>query len=100
MRIEILDAAVADLGEGAAFYERQREGLGLRFLEELFGGIDSLRRHAGIHPIYFGYHRMLARRFPYAVYYRVDDVSIRVCAVLDCRRDPAWTRNRLMGSSE
>jgi hypothetical protein len=38
---------------------------------------------------------MLARRFPFAVYYRVESDGVVVYAVLDCRRDPAWTRERL-----
>ena len=25
----------------------------------------------------------------------VDGFAIRIYAILDCRRDPAWTRNRL-----
>ncbi len=96
MRIEILDAAAADIERGVVFYERQRAGLGRHFLEELFGDIDLLRQYAGIHPVYFGYNRMLAKRFPYAVYYRFDDVSVRIHAVLDCRSDPTWAKNRLM----
>jgi hypothetical protein len=37
----------------------------------------------------FGYHRLLAKRFPFAVYYRVIDNAVIVFAVLDCRRNPS-----------
>jgi hypothetical protein len=96
MRIEILDEAEKDLVDGYAFYERQSEGLGHYFLDSLFSDLESLHLYAGIHAMHFGYHRLLAKRFPFAVYYRIQDKIIRVYAILDCRRDPAWIRNRLV----
>lgn len=96
MVIQILDAASQDLIDGAQFYERQEPGLGGYFIDSLFADIDSLLIYAGIHPIYFsGYHRLLAKRFPFAIYYRLDTNKVQVYAVLDCRRSPAWARKRL-----
>ncbi len=43
----------------------------------------------------FGYHRLLSERFPYAVYYKKELNTIYVTAILDCRRNPHWTRKRL-----
>ena len=59
------------------------------FLNSLFSDIDSLHLHAGIHPRYLGYFRLLSRRFPFAIYYRLTGKIARVHAVLDCRRNPA-----------
>lgn len=70
-------------------------GLGDYFLDSLFSDIDSLQIYGGIHAREFGYQRLLAKRFPFAVYYRVENNVARVYAVLDCRRDPAWIRQRL-----
>lgn len=95
MKIEILDEAQEDLIEGHRFYEMQSEGLGEYFLNSLFSDIDSLRIFAGIHPVHFGYHRLLSKRFPSAIYYRIENDTVRVYAVLDCRRNPNWIRNRL-----
>ncbi len=96
MKIQILDAASQDLIDGARFYEKQGEGLGSYFIDSLFSDIDSLLIYSGIHPVFFGfYHRMLAKRFPFAIYYKVADKVVSVHAVLDCRRNPAWIRNRL-----
>jgi hypothetical protein len=69
MRILILPSARDDLADGFAFYERQEAGVGDYFLESLFSDIESLRIYAGIHPKQFGYHRLLSKRFPYAVFY-------------------------------
>ena len=95
MRVQILDEAQRDLIESYRFYEGQGEGLGDYFLDSLFSDIDSLQFYAGIHPVYFGYNRLLSKRFPFAVYYRVENEIARVYAVLDCRREPSWTRTRL-----
>lgn len=98
MRIQILSAAEQDLEEGYQFYESQVAGLGTYFLETLFSDIESLRYFAGIHCVVFGYHRLLSKRFPFAIYYLLEDSIVLVYAVLDCRRNPSWTRKRL-GSS-
>jgi plasmid stabilization system protein ParE len=96
MKIRILDAAVQDLTEGFGFYEKQETGLGAYFIDALFSDIDSLQIYAGIHQTFFkSYFRMLSKRFPFAIYYRIDGHFITVHAVLDCRRSPAWSRNRL-----
>ena len=84
MKIKILTSAQRDLIDGYLFYEKQEAGLGNYFLDSLFSDIDSLRIYAGIHGLHFGtYHRMLAKRFPFAVYYRVEDATAIVDAVLD-----------------
>jgi hypothetical protein len=95
MKVKILDEAEQDLLDGYRFYEAQGQGLGDYFLDSLFADIDSLRLYAGIHSLHFGCHRLLSRRFPFAVYYRIDDGVAGVRAVLDCRRDPERTRKRL-----
>ena len=95
MKVQIVDEAAADLADGYRFYERQSEGLGEYFLDTLWSDILSLRLSGGIHSVHNGYHRLLSRRFPYAVYYRVEEEVACVRAVLDCRRDPAWIAEKL-----
>jgi plasmid stabilization system protein ParE len=95
MRILILPSARDDLFDGFDFYERQQEGIGNYFLESLFSDIESLGLYAGIHPTRFGYHRLLSKRFPYAIYYDQECRTARVWAVLDCRSDPKEIREKL-----
>ncbi|HNS20709.1 MAG TPA: hypothetical protein PKH24_09425 [Sedimentisphaerales bacterium] len=78
MRIKLLSSAMEDLFEGRLFYERQGEGVGEYFFDSLFSDIDSLTLYAGIHPKVFGCHRLLAKRFPYAIYYRVGEGPVAV----------------------
>jgi len=95
MRIKILAEAEKDLEDGYHFYESQSSGLGTYFLDSLYSDIDSLLYFAGIHQVVFGYNRMLSKRFPFAIYYKVIDNKVLVFAILDCRRNPSWIRNKL-----
>ena len=100
MIIKILDDAQNDLVEGFYFYEKQSPGLGTLFLDSVFADIDSLLLYAGTHRVVFGSHRCIAKRFPFAIYYRVEDDVLRVRAVVDCRRNPAIIRRRLRDTSK
>ena len=40
-------------------------------------------------------HQMLAKRFPYAIYYQLQGNKVTVIAVLDCRQDPKNTAVKL-----
>lgn len=95
MKIRILETAEADLRHAAAFYELQSNGLGEYFLKAIKSDIKSLLSFAGVHAVEDGFHRLLAKRFPFAIYYLVEPESIDVYAILDCRRDPAWIAERL-----
>lgn len=96
MRIEILDQAAEDLIAGFYFYEDQQAGLGSYFLTSLYADIESLRLYAGVHrQAHKGYHRLLSKRFPFAVYYTMQGNTASIQAVVDCRRDPASIRGRL-----
>jgi hypothetical protein len=86
---------LADLGRGCDFYARLADGLGDYFLDSLFTDMDSLALNAGVHAKVYGYHRMLAKRFPFAVYYAVSDDVCIVWRVLDCRQNPARIRRGL-----
>jgi len=89
MRIKLLSTALEDLYEARLFYEKQGEGLGEYFFDSLFSDIDSLILYAGIHHRVLGYHRMLAKRFPYAIYYKLEQEKVAIVwRVLDLRRDP------------
>lgn len=96
MKIKLLQSAIQDLIDGHEFYEKQSPGVGEYFLDSLYSDIDSLLITAGIHPITFNqFYRLLSKRFPFAVYYTLYKQTIFVYAVLDCRRKPAWIRDRL-----
>ena len=98
MNVVVLDDAEADLAEGREFYELQQSGIGDYFSTSLTSDLESLRLYAGTHSQVFGFHRALARRFPFGIYDLIEDDVAHVFAVLDLRRDPAWIRRRLGGA--
>jgi plasmid stabilization system protein ParE len=93
MKLQILTSAFNDLADGRDFYEKQGAGLGNYFLDSLFSDIDSLMLYAGIHRKIFGFHRLLSKRFPYAIFYQMEmDDTVVVFRVLDLRRNPRKVR--------
>jgi plasmid stabilization system protein ParE len=95
VRIQILPEAREDLLAGYRFYENQAAGLGVYFRDSLLADIDLLATNGGVHAKVFGYHRSLSKRFPFAIYYRVEASVVRVRAILDCRSNPSWIRERM-----
>lgn len=88
-RIRLSQHAEQDLENGFAFYECQQIRLGYYFLDSLKADIDSLVITAGIHKkSRRNYFVMNAKRFPYAVYYRLEQEVIFVDAILDLRQNP------------
>ena len=95
MNVVILEDAAEDLESGAQFYESCATGVGDYFLDSILSDLDSLILFAGVHPIYFGFHRMLSKRFPFGIYYLETDTETRVVAVIDLRRNPSWIRKKV-----
>jgi hypothetical protein len=93
--VVILEDAAADIESGRQFYEAREPGVGDYFIESILSDLGSLILFAGVHPVRFGFHRMLSRRFPFGIYYEVEQGSAFVYAVLDMRRDPLWIRSEL-----
>lgn len=99
MKLQILDLAKHDLIRGYHFYEKQQEGLGEYFLVNLYADIESLKVFGGIHEVvYKHFHRALSRRFPFAIYYTVDDETVFIRSVMDCRKNPPSIRDHLKKS--
>lgn len=76
------------------WYEKERVGLGLEFLD----AIDALLKRIAERPqqfpvVYRDVRKAVARRFPYCVYFRERDQRIVVLAVFHSARRPAeWQR--------
>jgi plasmid stabilization system protein ParE len=95
-RLLIRPEAHADLEEAALWYEDQRPGLGEIFSRQMFALIDQIAEW----PLRFSVvarsvRRGFLYRFPYAVYFIVDERAIVIIAVLHQRRDPAVWKRRM-----
>ena len=94
-KVIILKEVVNDLTNGKFFYDQKESGVGDYFWDSLIADIESLIIYAGIHNKRYSLYRMLAKRFPYAIYYEAKDDIAHVIAVLPMRRDPAWIKKEL-----
>ena len=94
-RVVVLADAAEDIEAARDFYEAQDRGVGEYCVDSLLPDIESLGLFSGIDPIYFEFHRMLASRFPFGIYYREHGDETQVFAVLDLRRNPNWIRKEL-----
>lgn len=101
MRVRVLTSAFNDLEAGRKFYNKQGTGIGEYFFDSIFSDIDSLMLYGGIHSKKLGFHRFLASRFPYAIYYKVSgNDTVDVYRILDCRQDPAGADKALRKASK
>jgi hypothetical protein len=94
-RILISEDAFGDLNDGFLFYEAQEVGLGDYFISCLRSDIEGLKITAGIHRNFLGFHRLLSKVFPHAIFYSFDGEEVMIWAVLDLRRHPDWIDRRL-----
>ncbi|MCK5539136.1 MAG: hypothetical protein KAI79_20100 [Bacteroidales bacterium] len=95
MTLKVLRKAREDLRLGIQFYNRQQQGLGNYFYDALISDIESLQLYAGIHPKIKNFYRALSKRFPYSIYYKVDEDTVKIYAILDDRRNPKTIESRL-----
>jgi hypothetical protein len=95
--VQLSDDAEIDLLVAVAFYEKHGTHVGDLFLVSISKDIKSLEHTGGIHSLRFGYHCMSSNKFPFAIYYFMDQEQVNVVAILDERQDPESISRRLSG---
>jgi plasmid stabilization system protein ParE len=84
-----------DLTDARDWFEAQRDGLGLEFLDAVEDVFARIQEMPELHGVEFkGVRRAGTRRFPYVVYYRLLVQSVEVLAVLHGSRSPLHWRRR------
>jgi plasmid stabilization system protein ParE len=86
--------AEADLAEAYAWYEQRRQGLGQDLLREVERKLDNLQSLPESFPlVYKDVRRALTKRFPYGIYFLIDNARVVVLAIFHAKRDPkSWQR--------
>lgn len=90
-------AADADIESAFDWYEAEKPGLGLEFLDELR---DTYRRILN-GPLHYqdlrsGVRRALLRRFPHGVFFSCEKDVLVILAVLHSSRDPEEWQRRIL----
>lgn len=102
MRREVIvrPEAADDIRDIHAWYEQISPAFAARFIRHLDEAIDRVREWPLIYQaVYRTFRRVPLRRFPYSVFYLVDDERIVVVAVLHQVRDPRFIESRLDAES-
>jgi toxin ParE1/3/4 len=90
-RVIIRPNAEADLREAHAWYESQRAGLGDGLLDEICRAVRLLETDPERLPFYYrDFRRLLTRRFPYKLFYRVEGDCVIVFRILHAKRKHQW----------
>ncbi len=84
-----------DIQDAAKWYERQRKSLGGEFLDQVLIVFDILLENPAIYPVlHRNTHRAVMNRFPFGIYYRVEEETIVIVAVMHGSRHPERWRFR------
>jgi len=87
--------AERDMSEAYQWYEEQRGGLGEDFLLCVEVALGSIQESPQRYPVvYEDVRRILVRRFPYGIFYCVQESTVSVLAVFHCSRHPRGWQDR------
>lgn len=93
--VRLREEAEDDLAEASSWYERQLPGLGKEFLDTVLTSLEFISENPNQYPeIHKNVKRALLPRFPFGIYYRIEDKFILVFAVMHGSRNPRRWQNR------
>lgn len=89
MKLRYTTRAKDDIELAFVWYERQRKGLGFDFLDCVEAAVKSILENPKIYQVYHSrFHGCVIRRFPFSVFYSIEDKEIIVHSIFDNRQDP------------
>jgi plasmid stabilization system protein ParE len=93
-RVIFTQAARAESIEAQDWYEREAPGLGRRFRQAIDALVERMSDGPQQFPVvYKNARRALLRRFPYALFFVIEDDTLLVVACFHASRDPSqWQR--------
>ncbi|MEE8441385.1 MAG: type II toxin-antitoxin system RelE/ParE family toxin [Spirochaetia bacterium] len=87
--------AEAEMAEAQGWYESRSPGLGADFLLSVDAGLQAIARNPLRFPVvYRDVRRALTKRFPYQIFFVVEDDRVVVLAVFHARRNPSVWQGR------
>ena len=84
--------ALKELEEGKAYYNLQKAALGDEFEETIRNSIEEIFKAPYLYPVIATpVHRKVISRFPYNVFYQIDDDAIVILSIAHQHRKPFYT---------
>lgn len=96
MKVEFLEAAESELQQAYQWYELQHANLGNQFLDEFDAAVKRLVTFPKAYALMGdGLRRCLIKRFPYGIWYGLDEKTILIVAVAHLHRKPDYWLERM-----
>ena len=87
--LRFLHEVEEDVIAGYGWYEDKVPGLGEEFLRVFYSCSGEVSRNPMLYPgVHREFRRCLLRRFPYAIYFKVEADEVIVLGLVHCARDP------------
>ncbi len=95
-KLIITPFAEEDAKDAASWYNEKREGLGNEFLLALEAALNAIQRKPNHYQVVFkGLKRALTVRFPYGIFFTVEEDVIYVLAIVHTTRSPkVWKKRK------
>ena len=101
MKVFVRTGAEVDLASARDWYDQQRPGLGMEFLDEVNRALAELQAAPDIARLYYGnFRRVLLRRFPYKIFYQVIEARIVVFRILHAKQTHSPKLDGPLGPSD
>jgi len=95
-QVRLRPELLADASAAYQWYEAQATGLGDEFLRSFYASVAVAGRNPVIFKkTYTDFRRILLRRFPYALYYRIENEAVVFFLLFHCARHPGVPRQEL-----
>lgn len=96
MRLLLTNRSKKDIENIVYWYDYQRKGLGFDFFDSLENAFSQISQFPESYPVvYQNFRRCLLKRFPYSIFYLIEDQQLVVHAVLNHRQDVGKSVNLL-----
>jgi plasmid stabilization system protein ParE len=85
-----------DIEDASVWYESQRQGLGQLFLNEIEKSLEVISENPLLYPvIYRNTRRAVIHKFPFAIFYRMEEEEVIVLGVIHGSRSPNQWKVRI-----
>ncbi len=91
MKLKILELASFEIEDAKQYYNLQQDKLGDRFKKDVQKSIDNIVLSPKLYPqVENSMRRCLLHRFPYSIFYDIDNDTVVVLSVAHQRRKPYY----------
>jgi plasmid stabilization system protein ParE len=98
VKLSYTKRAKIDIDIAVGWYESQRKGLGLEFLECIEVTINRIVENPKLYSVkHRRFRSAVTRKFPFSIFYTIEKSEVVVHAVFDNRQDPVRTPDKGIG---